>query len=86
MRNAHLDKYDSQLPQVIEEIEQHEIFTISVSMDPEGYAKSKAIDEQTEWVLSTFGVHPWNAPTFHSQLGSSPTFDRRFPNGGGDWT
>ena len=66
--HAHLDKYGSQLAQVIEEIEHHEIFTIGVSMDPEGYAKSKAIDEQTEWVLSTFGVHPWNAPTFHSQL------------------
>ena len=66
--HAHLDKYDSQLPQVIEEIERNEIFTISVAMDPEAYAKSKAIDEQTEWVLSTFGVHPWNAPTFHSQL------------------
>ncbi|MFZ0796532.1 MAG: TatD family hydrolase [Terriglobales bacterium] len=66
--HAHLDKYDLQLPQVIEEIEQHEIFTISVSMDPEGYAKSKEIDERTAWVLSTFGVHPWNAPTFHSQL------------------
>lgn len=66
--HAHLGKYDSRLPQVIEEIEQHEIFTIGVSMDPEEYAKSKAIDQQTEWVLSTFGVHPWNAPTFHAQL------------------
>ncbi len=66
--HAHLDKYDSQLPQVIEEIERHEIFTISVSMDPEGYAKSKAIDAQTGWVQSTFGVHPWNAPRVHPQL------------------
>jgi len=66
--HAHLDKYDLQLPRVIEEIEQHEIFTISVSMDPEGYAKSKEIDKRTEWVLSIFGVHPWNAPIFHSQL------------------
>jgi TatD DNase family protein len=66
--HAHLDKYDSQLPQVIEEIERDEIFTISVSMDPKGYAKSKAIDEQTGWTLSTFGVHPWNAPAFHTQL------------------
>lgn len=66
--HAHLDKYDSHLAQVIEEIEQHEIFTISVSMDPEGYAKSKTIDGQTEWVISTFGVHPWNAPTFQPQL------------------
>jgi len=62
--HTHLDKYDSHLRQVIEEIEQHEIFTISVSMDPQEYANSKAINKRTEWVLSTFGVHPWNAPTF----------------------
>jgi TatD DNase family protein len=66
--HAHLDQYDAQLPRAIAEIERHEIFTIGVSMDPEGYAKSKAIDEQTKWVLSTFGVHPWNAPAFHAQL------------------
>ncbi len=66
--HAHLGKYDFQLPQVIEDIEQREIFTISVSMDPEEYAKSKAIDEENEWIVSTFGVHPWNAPAFHSRL------------------
>jgi len=66
--HAHLDKYESQLPQAIKEIEQHEIFTVSVSMDPEAYAKSKAIDDRTRSVVSTFGVHPWNAPSFHSQL------------------
>jgi TatD DNase family protein len=66
--HTHLDKYESLLPQAIEEIEQDEIFTISVSMDPQGYAKSRAIDEQSEWVVSAFGVHPWNAPAFHAQL------------------
>lgn len=66
--HAHLDKYESLLPKAVSEIEHNEIFTISVSMDPESYAKSKAIDEQTNWVVSTFGVHPWNAPAFHSQL------------------
>jgi len=66
--HAHMEKYDSQLPRAIKEIERHEIFTIGVSMDPEGYAKSRAIDEQTEWCLSTFGVHPWNATAYHSQL------------------
>ena len=66
--HAHLDKYDSHLPKVIQEIEEHKIFTISVSMDPKAYAKSRHIEEHTNWVLSTFGVHPWNAPAFHSQL------------------
>jgi TatD DNase family protein len=65
--HAHLDKYDLHR-QVLDEIEEHEVFTISVSMDPEGYAKSKAIDDQTEWVLSTFGVHPWKARDFYSRL------------------
>ena len=66
--HVHLDKYDSELPKVIKEIEQNRIFTISVSMDPQGYAKSRRIDDQTKWVLSTFGIHPWNAPKFHAQL------------------
>ena len=66
--HAHLDKYDSLLPKAIEEIERDEIFTLSVSMDPDGFAKSRAIDEQSEWVASAFGVHPWNAPAFHAQL------------------
>jgi TatD DNase family protein len=66
--HAHLDKYEAQLPQAIKQIEQHEIFTVSVSMDPEAYAKSKAIDEKTRLVVSTFGIHPWNAPTYHAQL------------------
>ena len=66
--HAHLDKYDLELPRVLDEIERHEVFTISVSMEPEAYAKSRAIDGKTEWVVSTFGVHPWNAPEFHSQL------------------
>jgi len=66
--HAHLEKYDSQLSQAIEEIERHEIFTIGVTMDPEGYARSRAIDKQTDLCVSTFGVHPWNAPAYHSQL------------------
>ncbi|MGA9902398.1 MAG: TatD family hydrolase [Terriglobales bacterium] len=62
--HAHLDKYDAQSPQAIEEIEHHKIFTISVSMDPENYARSKALAEQSEWVVSTFGVHLGMLPPF----------------------
>ena len=66
--HAHLDKYDSEIAQVIGEIEQHEILTISVSMEPTAYAKNKAIEKQSRWIVSTFGVHPWNAPGFHGKL------------------
>jgi len=56
--HAHLDKYDTELPQILDEIEGNEIFTVSVSMNPRSYARSRKIDEQSQWVVSTFGVHP----------------------------
>jgi TatD DNase family protein len=67
--HAHLDKYDdSEIAKAITEIEQHRILTVSVSMEPVAYTKGKAIEKRTRWVVSTFGVHPWNAPAFHTNL------------------
>jgi TatD DNase family protein len=66
--HAHLDKYEAELPDIIREIEEHEIFTVSVSMNADAYAKSKAIDGQSDWVVSIFGVHPWDAPAFRAGL------------------
>ena len=68
--HAHLDKYDSDLPDIITEIEANQIFTLSVSMCPESYLKSKKLDAKCRWVLSTFGVHPWVAPDIHPTLQS----------------
>ena len=68
--HAHLDKYDSELPKIIREIEANQIFTLSVSMDVESYLKSKKLDAKSKWILSTFGIHPWNAPAVHKDLQS----------------
>jgi TatD DNase family protein len=68
--HAHLDKYDSELSEMLDEIERNEIFTVSVSMNPRSYAKSREIDEQSQWVVTSFGVHPWDAPEFCGQLES----------------
>jgi TatD DNase family protein len=64
--HSHLDKYDSEIERAIAEIEQHQIPTVSVSMEPPAYAKSKAIEKRSGWVVSAFGVHPWDAPAFHT--------------------
>jgi TatD DNase family protein len=66
--HAHLDKYESEIAQALAQIEQHKILTISVSMEPTAYEKNKAIEKRTKWVVSAFGVHPWNAPGFHANL------------------
>jgi len=65
--HAHLDKYDLGIAEAIEQIEQYEILTIGVSMEPMALEKNKAIEKQTRWVVSTFGVHPCNAPGFHTK-------------------
>jgi TatD DNase family protein len=66
--HAHLDKYGQEIEQAIAEIERHQIFTVSVSMDPAAYAVSKEIEKRTRRVVSCFGVHPWDAPEYHAQL------------------
>jgi TatD DNase family protein len=68
--HAHLDKYGAELPDIIAEIEADQIFTLSVSMDPAAYLNSKKLDTKCKWILSTFGVHPWNAPAIHPTLQS----------------
>lgn len=68
--HAHLDKYDSELPEILGEIERNEIFTVSVSMNPESYARNRKIAEQSQWIVTSFGVHPWDAPEFCDRLES----------------
>jgi hypothetical protein len=36
-------------------------------MEPTACEKNKAIEKQSRWVVSAFGVHPWNAPEFHGK-------------------
>ena len=58
--HAHLDKYESGIA-AIAEIEQRKILTINASMEPSAYAKNKASEKQTRWVINTFKVDPSNA-------------------------
>lgn len=39
-------------------------------MDVESYVKSKKLDGKCKWILSTFGIHPWNAPVVQQDLRS----------------
>lgn len=59
--HAHVDRYGDALPAALQEIEQHQIFTISNSMGLESYQRNLEIAASCPWVLPIFGVHPWNA-------------------------
>ena len=60
--NFHLDIYGEDAASVVAEIEEHRIFSISVALDPDGYAATKELAGDCPLVLPAFGVHPWMAP------------------------
>jgi len=71
--HAHLDRYDlvgrGAVDAVLADIEQHQISTISNSMDPPSYERTLEIAARSKWVLPIFGVHPWNASQWAGRLG-----------------
>lgn len=66
--HAHLDKYEADLASVLEAIRRQQILTISTSMDFASYERNQEIADRCEWVLPTFGIHPWNASQHADQL------------------
>jgi len=67
--HAHLDRYEDALDAALAEIERHGILTVSNSMDVGSYQRNREIAGRCEWVLPTFGVHPWNAVEYVDHLG-----------------
>ncbi|MGH7772084.1 MAG: TatD family hydrolase [Candidatus Binatia bacterium] len=67
--HAHLDKYEDALQSVLDELREHQIFTINVSMDLPSYRRNLEIGDMCDFVLPTFGVHPKKAPEYAGRLG-----------------
>lgn len=67
--HAHLDHYrDDELDSVLDEIERHQIFTISTAMNGDSFRRGLEIGERSRYVLPTFGIHPWNAHEYAGRL------------------
>lgn len=66
--HAHLDKYGDELQAALDEINEHQVFTIAVAMDPPSYERNLEISRMSELVLPTFGVHPKRAPQYADRL------------------
>ena len=66
--HAHLDMYQSRRYKIISQIEENKIFTISNSMDIPSYQENMILSEFSEYIIPTFGIHPWNAPEYASDL------------------
>jgi TatD DNase family protein len=68
--HAHLDQYaDSELPEVLQEIEESRTLTISTAMNPETYRRAQELAGRCRYVVPTFGIHPWEAHEYAGRLG-----------------
>ncbi len=68
--HAHIDKYEDELEDALQQINEHRIFTISNSMDVPSYRRSQEISKKCDLILPTFGIHPWNAHKYADNLDS----------------
>ena len=67
--HVHLDEYpDTWLGPVLRQLEEDRIVSISTAMGPDAYERALLIQERSDFVLATFGVHPWNAPYYVTRL------------------
>lgn len=62
--HCHLDRYKENLAYALDQIKEHQIFTISNSMDLPSYKQNVKIAATSDLILPVFGIHPWNASEY----------------------
>jgi TatD DNase family protein len=66
--HAHVDRFGDAWPAAQEQIRARRVVTLAVSMDPGSWEATKALAAAEPLILPSFGVHPWEAPTWHRRL------------------
>ena len=67
--HAHIDEYpDTWLGAVLHQLEKERIVTVSVAMAPQAYERALLIQERSDYVVATLGIHPWNASHYVTRL------------------
>ena len=66
--HAHLDRYGENLPRALEQIRALSIRTLGVSMDVSSFCETLRIAAAEPLIVPAFGVHPWEAFRFASDL------------------
>ncbi len=74
--HAHLDMYKGNRRDIISQIEESKIFTISNSIDIPSYRENMILSEFSEYIIPTFGIHPCNAPDYAGDLNSLRNYVR----------
>lgn len=60
-------KFGTDLNQIIKTIERNKIVTITNSMDLTSYNFNNEISAKSSFILTAFGIHPWNAHRYYDK-------------------
>ena len=66
--HVHTDKYLENLNKVAAECETHNIKLLFVAMCFPSYNKIKTLSHEYDFVIPSFGIHPWRADRYSSNL------------------
>lgn len=66
--HTHLDFFNNNIDQAINEINNLKILTIANSMDIDSYLKNKEHSQKSKYIKATFGIHPWRAAEYKGEL------------------
>ncbi len=66
--HLHLDRYGEQLPKALRQIRTKAIRTLAVSMDVASFEETRRIAGTDPLITPAFGVHPWEAHRYASNL------------------
>ncbi|MDD7733116.1 MAG: TatD family hydrolase [Firmicutes bacterium] len=71
----HMESYGDRLPRALNIIEEKEILTLGVSMDPASYDRLKDLARDHPLIKKGFGIHPWMVRPDTSLEGFDPYLD-----------
>jgi TatD DNase family protein len=70
---------DHEIDEVLDTIERHQIFTLSVSVDVTSFIRTEEIAKRSPLVMPGFGVHPYEAPQFAISVDDVEQYVARSP-------
>jgi len=67
--HTHMDAYGvADLDRALAQTSDHRILTISNATDVPSYVRASRIAERCDWIIPTFGIHPWSAMAYADSL------------------
>jgi TatD DNase family protein len=67
--HTHFDMYEvDELQAALAQLQAQRVLSWSMSVDPRSYRRGQKIARDSQWVMTSFGIHPWYAPDHAAAL------------------